>query len=104
MSDFVTVAQVEDVPENGLLGLVVEGNAIVLIECEGQFYALEDRCSHEEFLLSSGDVASGEITCALHGARFDLATGAPRALPAVMPVKTYEVRVEGDDIQVKFDD
>jgi len=104
MSDFVTVARVEDVPQNGLVGLVVEGSAIVVIEREGQFYALEDRCSHEEFPLSSGDVASGEITCALHGARFDLATGAPRALPAVMPVKTYEVRVEDDEIQVKFDD
>lgn len=104
MSDFVTVAQIADVPENGLLGLVIEGEAIVLIERDGRFYALEDRCSHEEFPLSSGDVASGEITCALHGARFDLATGAPRALPAVMPVKTYEVRVEDDEIQVKFDD
>jgi len=103
MSDFVTVAQIADVPENGLLGLVIEGEAIVLIERDGRFYALEDRCSHEEFPLSSGDVASGEITCALHGARFCVESGAPRALPAVMPVKTYEVRVEGDAIQVKFD-
>lgn len=103
MSDFVTVARVEDVPENELTGLVVEGKAIVLIHREGTFYALEDRCSHEEFPLSSGELASGEITCVLHGARFDIETGAPRALPAVVPVKTYEVRVHGDDIQVKFD-
>lgn len=104
MSDFRTVASFSDVPENGLIGIVVEEQAIVLINREGTIYALEDRCSHEEFPLSSGDVASGEITCVLHGARFDIETGQPRALPAVMPVKTYEVRVEGDDIQVKLDD
>lgn len=104
MSDFQTVAKFADVPENGLIGVVVEDRPIVVINREGTIYALEDRCSHEEFPLSSGDIASGEITCVLHGARFDIETGEPRALPAVMPVKTYEVRVEGDDIQVKLDD
>ena len=103
MSDFVTVARYEDVPENGLVGVVHGESELVLINREGTIYALEDRCSHEEFPLSSGDVASGEITCVLHGARFDIETGAPRGLPAVMPVKTYEARVEGDDIQVRLD-
>lgn len=102
MSDdgFVTVARLEDVPENGLKGMVVDGKPLVLVNREGTIYALEDRCSHEEFPLSAGDLASGEITCALHGARFDIETGQPRALPAVMPVKTYDVRLEGDEIQV----
>ena len=104
MSEFQTVAQLADVPENDLIGIVVDGRPIVLANRDGTIYALEDCCSHEEFPLSSGDLASGEITCALHGARFDIETGAPRALPAVMPVKTYEVRVEGEDIQVKLGD
>ena len=102
MSDFVSVAKIDDVPENGLVGLVIGEQAIVLVNREGKIYALEDRCSHEEFPLSSGDLTAGEITCVLHGARFDIETGQPRALPAVLPVKTYEVRVEGDDIQVKL--
>jgi 3-phenylpropionate/trans-cinnamate dioxygenase ferredoxin subunit len=102
MSDFQTIAQFGDIPENGMIGLVVDDRPIVLINREGTIYALEDRCSHEEFPLSSGDIASGEITCVLHGARFDIETGAPRALPAVMPVKTYEVRVEGEDIQLRL--
>ncbi len=97
---FVTVARLADVPENGLKGLVVNGTAIVLVNRDGTIYALEDRCSHEEFPLSAGDLADGELTCALHGARFDIETGAPRALPAVLPVRTYDVRVEGDEIQI----
>ena len=103
MSDFVTVASREEIPANGLVGLVVDEQPIVIIDQDGELFALEDRCSHEEFPLSSGECDSGEITCVLHGARFDIATGAPRALPAVMPVKTFEVRVEGDDVQVKLD-
>ncbi len=101
---FVTVARLSDVPENRLVGVTVDGASIVLINRDGNIYALEDRCSHEEFPLSAGDLTSGEITCALHGARFDIETGKPRALPAVLPVTTYEVRVEGEDVQVKLGD
>lgn len=103
MSDFVTVAGRDEIPSNGLIGRVVGEQAIVLVEQDGEIFALEDRCSHEEFPLSSGECDSGEITCVLHGARFNIVTGAPTALPAVMPVKTFEVRIEGDDVQVKLD-
>ncbi|MGH7540723.1 MAG: Rieske (2Fe-2S) protein [Gemmatimonadota bacterium] len=103
MSDFVTVARVGDIPEAGLLGVSVNGREICLVRSQGKIYALEDRCSHEEFPLSNGDVTDGEITCALHGARFDLSSGTPRALPAVTSVRTYEVRVEGEDVQVKVE-
>lgn len=101
MSDFVTVARVEEVPDGGMKAAELDGESIVLIRQGESFYALEDRCSHEEFPLSSGDYAAGELTCVLHGARFDVTSGAPRSLPAVKPVKTYEVRVEGDEIQVR---
>ncbi len=104
MSDFVTVAMVDDVPEGELIGVSHDGVDMVLVKRDGEIYALEDRCSHEEFPLSNGELAAGEITCALHGARFDVATGTPRALPAVMPVKTYEVRIEGEEVQVRLDD
>jgi len=100
MSRFVTVARVDDVPENGTCGVMAGDLAIALIRSGGEVYALEDCCSHEEFPLSDGEVEGGEITCLLHGARFDLATGEPRALPAVMPVRRFDVRIDGDDIQV----
>ncbi|MXW65677.1 MAG: non-heme iron oxygenase ferredoxin subunit [Gemmatimonadales bacterium] len=103
MSRFVTVARVDDVPENGTCGVMAEDLAIALIRSGGEVYALEDCCSHEEFPLSDGEVEAGEITCLLHGARFDLATGEPRALPAVMPVRRFDVRIDGDDIQVDLD-
>jgi len=103
VSEFVSVAKLEDVPENDMKGVIINGTAIVLINREGTIYALEDRCSHEEFPLSTGDLVGGEVTCALHGARFDIETGVPRALPAVIPVRTYEVQIDDGEVRVKLD-
>ncbi len=103
MSDFIAVAKLDEVPESGLHPVQVDGRQIVLANRGGRIFALEDRCSHEEFPLSAGEVTGDQVTCALHGARFDLETGAAKALPAVMPVKTYDCRVEGDEVQVRLD-
>ncbi|MDP2497527.1 MAG: non-heme iron oxygenase ferredoxin subunit [Candidatus Palauibacterales bacterium] len=104
MSEFTTVATVDDLSEGELMGVEVDGREIVLANRGGTVYALEDCCSHEEFPLSDGEITGDQLTCALHGARFDLETGEAKALPAVMPVDTFECRVEGDEIQVKVGD
>jgi nitrite reductase/ring-hydroxylating ferredoxin subunit len=98
----VTVARLDEVPENELKGVQVDGRKIVLANRGGRIFALEDRCSHEEFPLSEGEVTGDQLTCILHGARFDLETGTAKALPAVRPVKTYECRIEGEEIQVRL--
>ena len=100
--EFRTVARVEEVPVGGLKGIEVDGTKIVLAESGGEIFALYDQCSHEEFPLSEGEVVDGEVECILHGARFDLRTGKPKALPAVMPVRAYECRVENGEIQVRL--
>jgi len=102
MSDFRTVAKVEDVPAGTMLQVELDGVKIVLAHVGDRVFALQDQCTHEEFPLSSGELVGGQVTCTLHGARFDLETGAPRALPAVRPVRTYEARVEGEDVQVRI--
>ncbi len=102
MSEFTTVASLADIPESGLKAVQVDGANLVLVRRDGRVYALEDRCSHEEFPLSAGEVTGDQITCALHGARFELASGTPKALPAVLPVRTFECRVEGDEVQVRL--
>lgn len=101
MSDFRSVARLEDVPAGTMLQVELDGEKIVLAHVGDRVFALHDECTHEEFALSSGELVGGQVTCILHGARFDLETGAPRALPAVKPVRTYEARIEGEDIQVR---
>ena len=96
------MASLAEVPENGMKTVQLNGADLLLVRRDGRVYALEDRCSHEEFPLSAGEVTGDQITCALHGARFDLASGTPKALPAVLPVRTFECRVEGDEVQVRL--
>ena len=66
------------------------------------FYAIGDRCSHEDYSLAEGEVfdEEREIECWKHGSTFDLRTGEPQSLPATKPVPVYDVKVEGGDVKV----
>jgi 3-phenylpropionate/trans-cinnamate dioxygenase ferredoxin subunit len=74
---------------------------VVLANVEGTLYAVLDRCTHEDLPLSDGEVEGANVVCQYHGARFDLASGAPKGLPAVKPVKTFPVEVREDGIYVQ---
>jgi len=80
----------------------VAGLRVALVRIDDEFFAVGDRCSHEDFSLADGEVwgPECEIECAKHGSTFDLRTGAPCSLPATKPVPVYEVVVEGGDVSV----
>lgn len=71
---------------------------IALFNYGGEYYALDDMCSHAEASLSEGDVYDCKVECPLHGAEFDLKTGDAVTLPATKPVNKYKVNVEDDYI------
>ena len=75
---------------------------VVVVRIGDDFYAIGDRCSHEDYSLSEGEVWADEheIECPRHGSTFDLRTGEPCSLPATRPVPVYGVDVEGDDVAV----
>jgi 3-phenylpropionate/trans-cinnamate dioxygenase ferredoxin subunit len=83
----------------------VTGTPIAVFNLDGRFYALEDRCSHEDFELSAGhfDPARGEVECVLHGARFDVRDGRALCAPAHTPVTTFPVKVEDGQVFVRDD-
>ncbi len=92
-----------DLPENGALRVELDGTPICIARSGGEVFAISDICSHADVSLSEGDVEDGQIECWLHGSKFDLRTGAPTGLPAIKPVATYPVTVEGDDVLVKLE-
>jgi nitrite reductase/ring-hydroxylating ferredoxin subunit len=104
MADWIRVASVGDVPVGTLKGVDANGVAIVLANVDGAVCALQDRCSHEEYPLSDGELDGGDIVCAYHGARFDACTGARKALPAVLPVRSFPVDVRDGEIYVEVDE
>jgi 3-phenylpropionate/trans-cinnamate dioxygenase ferredoxin component len=105
MAKYVRVAAAGDLPERGVLAVEAEGEKIVLVTTgDGSVYALRDRCSHADFPLSDGEVLDGNrIECQYHGAKFDLATGRAVALPAIRPVRTYEVQLDGGAVLVNLE-
>lgn len=102
MADFVRVASVADVAAGGARCVLVRRKRIALVHIDGNVYAIADTCSHAEASLSEGAIDGGQVICPLHGARFDIKTGAALTLPAVAPVDTYQVRVEDGEIYVKL--
>jgi 3-phenylpropionate/trans-cinnamate dioxygenase ferredoxin subunit len=106
MSDgatFVRACALADVPENGTLGVEVNGEPVAVVNAGGEIYAIRDVCSHAEVPLSEGEVYDHTIECWLHGSCFDLRTGKPTGLPATEPVPVYPVKIEGDDVLVAID-
>ena len=73
----------------------VTGVAIVVFNLDGDLYALEDQCSHEDFELSSGefDTGDGTVECVLHGAKFDIRDGRALCAPAYTPVAKFPVKI-----------
>lgn len=81
-------------------GVVVNGVPVCVVRTDGEFFAVRNACTHEGVPLSSGEVAAFVIECFQHGSRFDLRTGEVLSPPAVEPLLTYPVRVEGVDLEV----
>jgi 3-phenylpropionate/trans-cinnamate dioxygenase ferredoxin subunit len=99
MTDFIDVGAVADFPDNTMHPVEVEGEAVLLVHQNGQFYALADRCTHREYPLHTGELLDGAVKCEWHGAKFNLETGKP-TIPAVKKIRLYETRVEGDRLLV----
>jgi 3-phenylpropionate/trans-cinnamate dioxygenase ferredoxin component len=101
---FVRLASLSDleVDQGYRVELSDDGEVAVALVRTGAdgVYAVEDRCSHEDYPLSEGWVEDHHLECALHGSRFDLATGEPDVPPALRPVSVFPVRVEGEDVLV----
>ncbi len=77
---------------------------VAVVSSEGAFYAVEDRCTHDDGPLGEGALEGGRLRCPRHGALFDVRSGAALRMPAVTPVRTFPVRVEGESVFVEVDD
>lgn len=102
MSDYIPVAKTTDIPDPGSLLVEVEDRLLVLLHVAGQFYALDDVCTHDGGPLSEGTIHDHTIACPRHGAKFDIRTGAALTMPATQPTVAHPVRVEGDQVLVKL--
>ncbi len=128
---FVEVAKASEIPNGKTKHIELEGKEIALVNVNGTFYAIADRCGHMNALLSLGNVTENTITCPFHGAKFDVRTGRKIGEPILNPPQemeplpktwqkymehigqlmshigtydqeVYQIKVEGDKIRIKI--
>jgi 3-phenylpropionate/trans-cinnamate dioxygenase ferredoxin component len=97
---FVKAAKLSDIPLGQVRLVEVDDEEVALCNVGGEVFAVANVCTHDGGPLGEGEMVDHQIECPRHGARFDVRSGAVTVLPAVLPIPTYEVRVEGDDILI----
>ncbi len=103
MAEFVKIATTADIPPGKVNVYEVDGRQIAVCNVDGTFYAIDDICTHDGGSLDQGELEDDQIECPRHGARFDVKSGRALTLPAVMPVQSYPVQVNGDAIEVSVE-
>ncbi len=97
---FTPVIKLADLPPNTKKAVTLGSKCVLVCNQGDRLYAISNVCSHNEKPLERGRMGNGWIACPVHGARFDLATGAAMNLPAKNPIATFEVRTVGEWIEV----
>lgn len=102
MGNLIEAAKVSEL-ENGQGKLVeINDKEIALFNCEGEYYAIDNECSHVGGPLCEGEIDGTTIICPWHGAEFNLKSGEVIAPPAEEGVNTYRVHIEGDSIKIEI--
>ncbi|MBV8986729.1 MAG: non-heme iron oxygenase ferredoxin subunit [Acidimicrobiia bacterium] len=103
MAAIVRVAKLDELEPGTARSFEVGRTRVCVVRIGDDVYAINDRCSHEDYSLSDGELweEEREIECWKHGSTFSLETGEPQSLPATKPVAVYEARVEDGDIVVE---
>ncbi len=99
---FAVAAKIAEVPPGAAKRIYNGADAIALFNVNGEFYAVNDRCPHGRASLSEGSVDGDGCTlnCPWHGGKFDIKTGEPTGGPVRVAIKTYRVKIKGDEILV----
>ena len=94
------VAELDQLTEGDPLAVLVDGRQIAIFRVGAKAYATDNICTHEHALLSDGFVDGEVVECPLHQARFHIPTGRVLSPPAVSCLKTYPVRLDGNQIWI----
>ena len=94
--------QVDDLKEGSKKFISFKGHPIALFCVEGEYYAIEDMCTHAEASLSEGFLDGYDIECPMHGARFDIRSGEVLSMPAYHDVKTYPIHKKDGKVFIEL--
>ena len=102
MSEFVRVAKTNDIADPGRMLAEVDDRIVVLFKVGGDYFCIDDVCTHDGGPLGEGTLEGYTIACPRHGAKFDVRDGRALTMPATRPTGTHEVKIEGEDVLVQL--
>lgn len=103
MAEWVNVAKAEEFAPGERRSIEIDGVHIAVFNLQGDYYAIEDVCTHDGGILTGGRIEGDQIICPRHGARFCIKTGEALSAPAFAPTATLPVRIDRGFVQVKDD-
>jgi len=103
VSTRVELCKADDVAAGTALRVEAGGVVVAVFNLEGQFYVIDDSCTHGPGSLSEGYVDGDVVECNFHNGQFDIKTGAVVSPPCMIPVKTYPTKVEGGMVVIEVD-
>lgn len=102
MSEFIEAAKKGDIPAEGKLCLEIDDRFVVIVNLKGEYFCLDDVCTHDGGPLGEGDLDAGCLVCPRHGARFDVRTGEAETMPATEATVRHDVKLDGESILVRL--
>jgi nitrite reductase/ring-hydroxylating ferredoxin subunit len=102
MADYVKVAKAAEIEPGHAQMVEVKGKRIAVFNIDGNFFAIDNTCTHRGGPLAEGEVSGFEVTCPWHGAKFDVRTGNVVGPPAREAVARYNARMTGPDVEVEL--
>jgi naphthalene 1,2-dioxygenase system ferredoxin subunit len=105
MSDtnWVDALSADDLPDDDVIGVLVEGRDIAVYTASGEVYATDNVCTHGQARLCDGFLDGHEIECPLHQGKFDVRDGRPLCEPVTDALRSYPVRIEGRRVYIRLD-
>ena len=100
MGRWVNVGRADQIGPGEKKIFEVDGITVVVVNLAGEYFCVEDVCTHDGGPLGEGDLDDGQLVCPRHGARFDVRTGEAKKLPAVEGIAAYPVKVVEGEIQI----
>ena len=102
MSDFIPACKTTEVPLGGKLSLEIEDRFVVIAHIDGEYYCIDDVCTHDGGTLGDGEIDGHCLVCPRHGAKFDVRNGDAITMPATEATASHEVRIDGDQILIRL--
>jgi nitrite reductase/ring-hydroxylating ferredoxin subunit len=100
--DWIRVAGIDDVPVGEAARIEIMGLNLALYNVDGAFYCTDNVCSHAYALLSEGWLEGHLIECPLHNGQFDVRTGEGQGSPITEDIRSYRVKIDGEDILIRL--